>query len=94
MGATVKTSSNPSSAKTGIGTATPSKSPTSATPITDHEKKSAIQTKSINPIRSNRLEAANTRAHSSSATDGERIHKPRRYPQTDAQVSSSRTQKP
>jgi len=92
-GATVKPSSISRSAELGICTATPSKSPTSATPITDHEKKSTIQTKSINPIRSNRLEAADTRAHPSSAAAGERIHKPCRYPQTDAQTGSSRTQK-
>ncbi len=92
-GATAKPSSNSRSAELGICTATASSSQPSATPITNHKKKSTIQTKSINPNPCNRLEADNTRIHPSSATASERIHKPRRYHQTDVQIGSSRIRK-
>ena len=71
MGATAKPSSNPRSDETGIGTATPSKSPTRATPITNHKKKSTIQTKSINPNPCNRFEAANIHVHPVGAAVGQ-----------------------
>ncbi|MCC7339819.1 MAG: hypothetical protein IT170_01935, partial [Bryobacterales bacterium] len=43
-----------------------------------------VNKKTFNHNPCNSLEAVSTRAHPYSATVGERIHKPRRYPQTDA----------